>query len=294
VATRVVTDSACDLPPVTLLDAGVLAVPLRVRFGDAEMLDGRELRPTDLYRRLAEGAAPPRTHPPDPDDFAAVYAALLDDADEVVSLHLSGELSETLTHAREGAKRADAGDRVRFVDSRAAGAAMAEQVLTAARAAAAGRSATETAAAAERVRDATATFLAPASLQALRARGRIGPLGRWWAGLRGRLPMFELEGGVLAPAGSAPRGQRAERLVQRLERALDRGPCRVAVGVAGDDLAAADELLARLDVASVHVSEGRVQRVGVTLARYLGEGTLTLSAYPEEALVAPSPVSTSA
>lgn len=292
-ATRVVTDSACDLPPVTLLDAGVMAVPLRVRFGDAEMLDGREMRPTDLYRRLAEGTAPPRTHPPDPDDFAAVYAALLEDADEVVSLHLSSELSETLTHAREGAKRAGAGDRVRFVDSRAAGAAMAEQVLAGARAAAAGRSAAETAAAAERVRDATVTFLAPASLQALRARGRIGPLGRWWAGLRGRLPVFELRGGVIVPAGSAPRGQRAERLARRLEGALN-DPCRVAVGVAGDDLAEADELLARLEAASVQVGEGRVQRVGVTLARYLGEGTLTLSAYPEEALVAPPTASTSA
>jgi DegV family protein with EDD domain len=289
-----VTDSACDLPPVTLLDAGAMAVPHRVRFGEAEMLDGRELRPTDLYRRLAEGTAPPRTHPPDPDDFAAVYAALLDDADEVVSVHLSGDLSETLTHAREGAKRAAAGDRVRFVDSRAAGAAMAEQVLAAARAAAAGRSAAETAAAAERVRDATVTFLAPASLQALRARGRIGSLGRWWAELRGRLPVFELRDGVIAPAGSAPRGQRAERLAQRLEGVLGDGPCRVAVGVAGDDLAAADELLARLEVASVQVGEGRVQRVGVTLARYLGEGTLTLSAYPEEALVAPAEATPSA
>lgn len=287
--TRVVTDSACDLPPVTLLDAGVRAVPLRVRFGDAEMLDGRELRPTDLYRRLAEGAAPPRTHPPDPDDFAAVYASLLDDADEVVSLHLSSELSETLTHAREGAKRAGVAERVHCIDSRAAGAALAEQVLAAARAAAAGRSAGETVAAAERVRDATVTFLAPATLATLRARGRIGPLGGWWAGVRGRLPLFELRGGVLAASGSAPRGRRAERLAQRLAAALGDGPCRVAVGIAGDDLAGADDLLGQLEASSLEVSEGRVQRVGVTLARYLGEGTLTLSAFPEEALVAPSP-----
>jgi DegV family protein with EDD domain len=288
VATRVVTDSACDLPPVSLLDAGVVAVPLRVRFGDAEMLDGRDLRPTELYRRLAEGGPPPRTRPPDPDDFAAVYRALLSEADELVSLHLSSELSETLTHAHEGAKRAGVAERVRVVDSRAAGAALAEQVLAAARAAAAGRDAAETAAAAERVRDATVTLLAPASLRDLRARGRVGPLRAWWNGARGRLPLFRLEGGALLPSGSVPRAGRAEQLARHLEAALDGGPTRVVVGVAGDDLAAADELLAWLEASSLRIGEGRVQRVGVALARYLGPGTLTLSGYPEEALVAPA------
>jgi fatty acid-binding protein DegV len=173
------------------------------------------------------------------------------------------------------------------VDSRAAGAALAEQVLAAARAAAAGRDAAETAAAAERVRDATVTLLVPASLRGLRARGRLGPLQGWWNGARGRLPLFRLEGGALVPSGSVPRTRRAEGLAHRLATALHGVPARVAVGVAGDDLAAADELLARLGASSLRIAEGRVQRVGVALARYLGPGTLTLSGYPEAALVAP-------
>jgi DegV family protein with EDD domain len=288
-ATRVVTDSTCDLPTVALLDAGVAAVPLRVRIGDDERLDGRELRPGELYRLLRDGSPSPRTRPPDPDDFAAVYRALLRSADEVVSIHLSSRLSETLTHAQEGAKRAGAGARVRFVDARSAGSAMAEQVLAAARAAAAGRGAQEVAAAAERVRDASVVVIAPESLHWLRAGGRIGRARALLGGMLSLRPLLGLHDGEIDGVATVRASQRIERMVRHVERRLDGGAVRVAVGVADDDLRAADALLARLETSTLRVREGRVQRIGAALASHLGPGTLTLTAYPESALVAAPP-----
>ncbi len=285
-ATRVVTDSSCDLPTSTLLERGLAAVPLRVRIGDEERLDGRELRPGDLYDLLREDGPAPRTRPPDPEDFEAVYRALLRDGDEVVSIHLSSRLSETMTHALEGAKRSGARERVHVVDARSAGSAMAEQVLAAARAAAAGRSADEVVAAAERVRDASVVVIAPESLHWLRASGRIGRARAVLGGVLALRPLLRLRDGEIDGLSTVRASQRIQRLVRRIERELGDVPVRIAVGVANDDLHAADTLLALLERSTLNIAEGRVQRIGPALAAHLGPGTLTVAAYPEEALVA--------
>lgn len=289
-STRVVTDSSCDLPPSRLLAADVVAVPLRVRIGEATYLDGRELLPAELYRRMRRGGPRPRTRPPDADDFAETYTAALAKVDEVVSIHLSATLSETMTHALEGAKRAGVRDRVRVVDGRAAGAALAEQVLTAARAAAAGRDAEEVAAAAERIRDASHVVLAPAGLEWLRAGGRIG----WMRGLVSRLlsvePLLTMRDGQIVPLTSVRATSKASGIVRELVARTGSLPVRVAIGVASDDLADADALVQALDASSLDVREGRIQRLGAFLATNLGPGGMIVVAYPESALIAVSAV----
>lgn len=287
VSTAVVTDSTCDLPSATLLDMGVVAVPLVVRIGDEDLRDGRDLRPADLYRRMRAGGPVPRTRPPDPDDFAAAYRYALAHADAVVSVHLSAKLSETLTHAHEGAKRAGAADRVRIVDSRSTSSAMAEQVLAAARAAAAGRGPDEVAAAAERVRDATMMVLAPESLHWLREGGRIGRARSLLGGMLALRPILALEDGEIVPVAMVRRARRIDGMAAWLEAHAPAGPLRAAVGVADDDLALADPLLRRLEAGPLHLTEGRVQRIGAATCAHLGPGTLTAAVYAEDALVAP-------
>lgn len=280
------TDSTCDLPAVTLLGLGVVAVPLMVRLGEDELRDGRELRPAELYRRMRADGPVPRTRPPDPDDFAAAYRAALSRADAVVSIHLSSKLSETLTHAFEGAKRAGARDSVHVIDARSASAPMAEQVLAAARAAAAGRDAGEVVAAAERVREASHVVISPESLRWLRATGAAGharSLVEGWLTLR---PLLALRGGEIVPVGTVRAEARVEAMAAYLERRAPSGPVRASVGVADGALTAADPLLERLERGPLTIFEGRVQRVGATIGARLGPGTLTATIYPEDALIA--------
>lgn len=285
--TAVVSDSTCDLPAATLLDAGIVAVPLVVRIGDDDLRDGRDLRPAELYRRMRMGGPVPRTRPPDPDDFAAVYGAALERADAVVSIHMSSKLSETLTHAHEGAKRTGAGDAIRIVDARSASSAMAEQVLAAARAAAAGRGPDAVAAAAERVRDASLVAIAPESLHWLREGGRIGRARALLGDVLALRPLLALDDGEITPIATVRRTRRIERMVRWLEERAPEGPLRAVVGVADDDLSVADRLLARMESGSLPLTEGRVQRIGAAICAHLGPGTLTAMVYPEAALVAP-------
>ncbi len=283
---RVVTDSSCDLPPFSLLAADVVAVPLRVRIGDETYRDGRELLPAELYRRMRREGPRPRTRPPDADDFAEVYAAALAEADEVVSIHLSSKMSETMTHALEGAKRAGARNRVHVVDGRAAGPALAEQVLTAARAAAAGRGAHEVVAAAQRVRDASRVVLAPASLAWLRDGGRIGWMRGLVSGALSVEPLLTMREGEIVPLTSARVTHKVAAIVRALESRADPQPARVAIGVASDDLGEADALMQAFATSRLDVREGRIQRLGPALATHLGPGALVIALYPESALIA--------
>ena len=51
-AVRVVTDSACDLPPEMCEELGIEVVPLTIRFGDREYVDRKELSSDEFWRQL--------------------------------------------------------------------------------------------------------------------------------------------------------------------------------------------------------------------------------------------------
>src|SRR5258706_11932913 len=90
----IVSDSACSLPSVETLRAGVTVVPLRV------VIDGRERAETELMdgqigAALRSGVAV-TTSQPAPEEFAAAYASVAAaGASEIVSIHLSAALSGT-------------------------------------------------------------------------------------------------------------------------------------------------------------------------------------------------------
>jgi fatty acid-binding protein DegV len=46
---RIVTDSACDLPPETIEEHHIDVVPLSIRFGETEYVDRRDLTPTEFW-----------------------------------------------------------------------------------------------------------------------------------------------------------------------------------------------------------------------------------------------------
>lgn len=96
----IVLDSSADLPRELLRSHGIQMVPLTIHFGKKSYRDRIDLTPGAFYELLAEGKEHPSTQPPSVRDFAEAYSRLAGRA-EVVSIHISAKMSQTVVHARE-------------------------------------------------------------------------------------------------------------------------------------------------------------------------------------------------
>ncbi|MEM6455299.1 MAG: DegV family protein [Acidobacteriota bacterium] len=101
-AVAVVTDSTADLPPDLAREYEIRVVPLKVRFGDHTFHDGVDIQPRDFYHLLETDESHPETAPPTEAEFLEHYQSLGEHQD-IVSIHISGKLSQTLVHAHQAA-----------------------------------------------------------------------------------------------------------------------------------------------------------------------------------------------
>lgn len=114
-----------------------MVVPLEVVVGGEHHLEGRDLPPAELTAALTHGVRV-TTSQPAPAAFAEAYArAAASGAREIVSVHLSGELSGTVRAAQLAALAAPV--PVHVVDSRSVVMGLGFAVLSAARLARGGR-----------------------------------------------------------------------------------------------------------------------------------------------------------
>lgn len=111
---RIVIDSSTDLA------AGIknrfTVVPLIIRFGDEEFLDGVNITHKEFYERLIESDVMPITSQASPDAFEQVYKEAVSAGDSVVVICLSSKLSGTFQSATIAAE--DYEGKVFVVDSR--------------------------------------------------------------------------------------------------------------------------------------------------------------------------------
>src|SRR5215469_2612224 len=136
---RVVTDSACDLLDATLVELGIGLVPLRIRFGDEELIDRQELSTKEFWSRCASSPVLPSTAAPSPGQFQEAFEGMADEgADGVVCVNLSSKMSATIESARQAARAVEGRIPVRVVDSLSVTLGLGLVVTGAAQAAAAG------------------------------------------------------------------------------------------------------------------------------------------------------------
>ncbi len=96
---KIVTDSTSDLPPQLAEELGITVVPVYVQFGSKVYRDRVDISEDEFYQRLQSDPIHPTTEPPTPQDFAAVYEKLSQEADGIISIHLSSKLSATSNSA---------------------------------------------------------------------------------------------------------------------------------------------------------------------------------------------------
>lgn len=95
--TKIIIDSTVDATPA--VQEKCLVVPLIVRFGQEEFIDGVTIDHVRFYEKLVESSMLPTTSQPTPDAFAQVYRQVVDEGCQAVVLTLASQLSGTYQSA---------------------------------------------------------------------------------------------------------------------------------------------------------------------------------------------------
>lgn len=272
----VVTDSTAYLPPAVVERYGLTVVPLQVVLDGRVGTEGEQVTPADVAAALEHRRAKVSTSRPPPTAFMAAYddAAKATGVTDIVSVHLSGELSGTVASARLAAAEVAPRLRVRVVDSRSTAMALGFAVMAAGAAAArgAGLAAVEQAAVEQAAR--TSSLFYVATLEHLRRGGRIGAAAALLGSALAVKPILHVVDGRIAPLAKVRTASKAlARLEELAVEAAGDGPVELAV----HHLAAAQkagQLADRLRYRIAGATEVYVSEVGAVVGAHVGPGLL--------------------
>lgn len=196
---RIVTDSACDLPPELEEKHGIAVVPLTIRFGDEEFVDRRDLTPREFWARVKASPVLPETAAPSPGAFQEAFeAAAADGCSGIVCINLSSELSATMQAAQQAARAID-GVPVQVVDSRSLTMGQGLMCIAAAEAAAAGASIDDVVDVVEDRKARVRVFAALDTLDNLKKGGRVGGAQAMLGSMLSIKPIIEVSKGKVEP-----------------------------------------------------------------------------------------------
>lgn len=278
----IVTDSTATLPSEVAAERGIHVVPLQVVVGATVYDEGEGGATPDLVAAALKEWKPVSTSRPAPAAMLEVYERLAaEGATEIVSIHLSGEMSGTFESAQLAAR--DASIPVLTVDSRQVGVATGFAALAAADVVVAGGSAEDAAAAALKRAEASVSLFYVDTLEYLRRGGRIGAAAALLGGALAVKPLLQIQDGRVA---SLERVRTSTRALARLEElaveAAGAGPVDVWVGhLANPDRAAqlAEQLSGRLE-ANLEGREIWSGELGAVLGAHVGPGMIAVCVAP--------------
>ncbi|CAA9214344.1 MAG: DegV family protein [uncultured Acidimicrobiales bacterium] len=197
---KIVTDSSCDLPDGLVSELGIDVVPLTIRFGAEELVDRRDLSPSEFWARCATTAELPSTAAPAPGAFEEVFrAAAAAGAEGVMCVVLSSKLSATGESAQAAARAVADVVPVTVVDSLSVSLGHGMMAVQGARRAAAGAPLDEIVAMAEDMARRTKIFATLDTLEYLKRGGRIGAAQALLGSILSIKPCIEVVDGKVEP-----------------------------------------------------------------------------------------------
>lgn len=275
-AVVVVTDSASNLPADLVERHDIHVVPMILKFGERELLDGVDLDQKDFYRALVDEQVPVSTSAPSVGDFTEHFERALARADAAVCITVASFVSVAHDAAVQAARAFDG--RVLVVDSRSASLGEGMPVLEAARAAQQGASLDEVAARAADIASRTSFVATINTFEFLRRSGRVNAVLAYAATTLDLKPVFAFRGGKLEQLGRPRTRARAiERLLTEVRAAAAGEPLHL--GVAHADCADEAEALAATLRAEVPHAELFVSAFTPLMGAHTGPGVLGVATW---------------
>ncbi len=210
----IVTDSTSSLTQAMGQERGIRVVPISVAFGTQTYHDGIDLD-ADLFNRLlCSSKRLPTTSQPTAADFVWAYSALSEQAEAIVSIHVSQKMSATLDSALSASRELP---RVPIcvIDSRSVSTGLGLVAIAAARAAAAGQDAGMVVRLVEELIPKMNLIFTVETLEYLHKGGRIGGAAALAGSVLSTKPVMCVRDGRIEPL-ERPRTRR-----RAIERVLD-------------------------------------------------------------------------
>ena len=256
----------------------VTVVPLQVIIGAKSYDEGPAASPDDVASAL-RSRQPVSTSRPAPEVFLRTFERLArEGAEEIVSIHLSGEVSGTFESSELAAR--DCSVPVHCVDSRHLGMGTGFAVEAAAVALDGGASAEKAADAARDRAAATKALFYVDTLEYLRRGGRVGAAAALLGSALAVKPLLEIKDGRIVPLEKV---RTATKALTRLEELAVEAAGERDVDIAVSHLASqekADDLADRLRDRVPHLGELVVNQVGAVIGAHVGPGMLAVVVAP--------------
>ncbi len=212
---KIIVDSTTDLTDE--VRSRVCVVPLTLRFGETEYIDGVTINHTEFYEKLIESDLLPTTSQASPSAFSEVFEKNISGDDSAVVITLSGNLSGTYQSAVIAASDYD---NVYVIDSGTVAIGTAILTEFALQCADKGMSATDIAAAVEEKKNSVCVIAMLDTLEYLKKGGRISTTAAFAGGLLNIKPVVNIIDGKINILGKARGSKQGNNLlVQEIQKA---------------------------------------------------------------------------
>jgi len=182
----VVTESTADIPAEMAERLGIAIVPSYVVFGSQTYRDGVELSREEFYAKLGTSRV----------IYEVVYRRLAETTDEIISIHLAGNLSALYKVAQVAARNV-AQARIAVLDSQQVTMGYGWLVVAAAEAAQRGESLDQIVGLVEQLKNRTRVLAVLDTLEFLHRGGRVG----WAKAMIGTLLRIKRAPGIAPSSG---------------------------------------------------------------------------------------------
>ncbi len=273
-AFKIVTDSTADLPPELAKELDITVVPVYVRFGDKVYRDRVDMSEDEFYQRLLHDPIHPSTTQPTPQDFVEVYRKLSQEADGIISIHISSKLSGTYNSALQGKELLENKCPIEVIDSQVLTMSLGLLVIAATTIIKSGKSIQQVVEEVKRIIPSIHLIALLDTLKYLAKGGRIGKVKAFLGSILSVKPMLSVKDGELVPVSQVrTREKGIDKLFDSVKNATDIQDLAIVYNTTLEDAQALTERMG-----SVFPKERiRLARLGPALGVHAGPGVLLVA-----------------
>ena len=206
---NIIVDSTADITED--VKERLTVVPLTLRFGDEEYIEGVTIQKKEFYQKLIESDVLPKTSQAAPADFEDVFEKIVAAGESAVVITLSSKLSGTWQSAMIAAREYE--DSVYVVDSRSVAVGAAILAKLALRLVDEGMGAREIAERLEKEREKICLIAMLDTLEYLKKGGRISAAAAFAGGVLSIKPVVCIRDGEIVILGKARGSKQGNNLL---------------------------------------------------------------------------------